>query len=959
MKYLLLIFFTLNNLKADIDSLEIELSKASNINKKFAITNKIAEEYLEINPDKSIEYSKLGMNLIDNSDLKDSIYISYENLANAYFNKGLYVQSLNYYKKENEILKENNNQYKLNKNYNNLGNVYFRMKDFDRAIYYYSKSYEYALKINDSLIQSSFFNNMGLIYKKKKEYDSAISYFKTSLNLKKNTEEANKLSSYFNIAQTHFLAKNYDKSLEVLSLAFDLEESDQDNYFKVMAYSLKSRIFASQKDFDKAQIHIDTAINIALETNLSNHLKNSYFDKYYLYLKKNDYNNALKYYIKYSDLNDSLLRADKLDFYDSLTKSFDLKAHKEDIKKLNNKNKQTESLIYVIIILSVLLIISLIYFILNLNKKHKNNQMLNNYLEDKNEELNTLIAEKEKLITSNDRTLEELSNYQTELEYQNRELINSEFEIQKLKNKYFEIFDYAPIAYINLDEEYRIIDCNKRTNEIFEKPKNEIIKKNIIHFFDEESSDKFHFFKDRINDTNILEKELTIVINDSKVKHCLFEFKLFYDESAKTNIIFTTVIDISEKRKLEKNLYSLNKNLENIIEERTKYLQKTLEDKQKAEYEIKEREEFIRTFTEKLPVGVYRTTPDGKIIFANKKLAEILGFESEKELMLNYAHDFFIDKKMRKHLIDNIDKDFNVYELKMKTKNGKEIWVRDTGAAVKDENGDMIYLDGVLEDITDKKISEQKIESMYIKLKETKNQLEEANRLKAIILGNLSHELRTPLNGILGFSQLLLDDITDEEQNDMMKMINTSASRLHKTLNSLLSITEIEANLTDVNLSYVELELILDNILNQFYDVVNEKNIDLKIENNIKNSIIYVDEFLINQAIFNVIDNAMKFTQNNEIKISLENSDSKNYLKLNIEDNGIGIQKDKLDSIFEAFRQESEGYNRKFEGIGIGLTITKKISKILKCKLKIKSEINKGTHVVLEIPVNEQVFRYS
>ncbi len=148
--------------------------------------------------------------------------------------------------------------------------------------------------------------------------------------------------------------------------------------------------------------------------------------------------------------------------------------------------------------------------------------------------------------------------------------------------------------------------------------------------------------------------------------------------------------------------------------------------------------------------------------------------------------------------------------------------------------------------------------------------------------------------------------------------------------------------------------MLTDSILNQFRSQIERKSLELILDINNEYQVVYSDEFLLTQIIFNVIDNAVKFTHSGSIIISLDiYEDNLNFVVLEIIDTGIGISKDKLDNIFEAFRQESEGVDRKFEGIGIGLTITKKLVEMLHCKIEIISELEKGTTVRLFIPKDE------
>jgi PAS domain S-box-containing protein len=627
----------------------------------------------------------------------------------------------------------------------------------------------------------------------------------------------------------------------------------------------------------------------------------------------------------------------------------------KNLASTGQDNYHNNSFGTVMIVTMIIALIFIGYSLIMLIKASRKNKLLLKELEDKNARLENVLSEKDKILEKNIRNMEDLSNYKTELEYQNQELAKSQYDMEILKNQYYEIYNFAPIAYFTLDEKFKILDANEKAEEIFNKSRKVLTGDYFFEYFDNDSKSAFHFFKESITDDTIKSKEI-VIRSGNELKNTSMNFKMFFDENLKKRIIYAVCSDITQKKKLENELLELYRDLDELVAQRTISLQKTIEEKQKTENELKEKEQFIVNFTKKLPVGIYRTTPEGKVLFANERLTQILGFDSLDDFKNSFVNDLFVHKEARNRLIESLNRGKTTFESKMKKKNGEIIWVRDTSSIEYDYSGNIQYFDGILEDITDKKIADDNLKEAFHQLQDTKEKLEEANRLKAIILGNLGHELRTPLNGILGFTQLLIEDTKDDDTKEMLDMIYESASRLHKTLNSLLSITELESNYSNVNYDFIEVDLLIDSILNQFTATIQIIPLELNLDIDQNNKIAYSDEFLLTQIIFNIIDNAVKFTQKGSIGINLHSSsENSDYLLLEIIDTGIGISKDKIDNIFEAFRQESEGRDRKFEGIGIGLTITKKIADMLDCKIDIESEINKGTKVSVLIPANQTI----
>ena len=239
------------------------------------------------------------------------------------------------------------------------------------------------------------------------------------------------------------------------------------------------------------------------------------------------------------------------------------------------------------------------------------------------------------------------------------------------------------------------------------------------------------------------------------------------------------------------------------------------------------------------------------------------------------------------------------------------------------------------------------------KIIQTKNELEEANQVKTIILGNLGHELRTPLNAILGFSQIIKDITEDKEVTEFSSAILNSSKRLERTLNSLLILSELEAKKRELSLIDSNLNVFMENFINVFNEVINSSKVEFDIDLSNDNLTVDIDEYCLHMIMFNILDNAFKFTKNGKVALRLSAIDfqKEKFALVKVIDTGIGISRDKIKTIFEAFRQESEGISRNYEGLGIGLTITKKLTEMMKGRIYIESEENVGTTVSLMFPI--------
>jgi len=233
-----------------------------------------------------------------------------------------------------------------------------------------------------------------------------------------------------------------------------------------------------------------------------------------------------------------------------------------------------------------------------------------------------------------------------------------------------------------------------------------------------------------------------------------------------------------------------------------------------------------------------------------------------------------------------------------------------------------------------------------------KEKAEELSRLKSNLLANLSHEFRTPLSGIIGISELLKDEIRDEEQYKLLNDISISGKRLHETLNSILLLAQFESANISIRREKFNLSSELVSYLEKYRYKAEEKNLELKIAIEDFDLFADTDRDLLKNVIYNLYDNAVKFTDKGSIKVKLSSriKDGNLNAEISISDSGIGISKENINIIYDEFRQASEGNTRKYEGTGLGLTLSKKILNILGGKIECISEPGIGSTFTISIP---------
>ncbi|GAA3624460.1 ATP-binding protein [Flavivirga jejuensis] len=236
-----------------------------------------------------------------------------------------------------------------------------------------------------------------------------------------------------------------------------------------------------------------------------------------------------------------------------------------------------------------------------------------------------------------------------------------------------------------------------------------------------------------------------------------------------------------------------------------------------------------------------------------------------------------------------------------------------------------------------------------------KEKAELASKTKANFLSTVTHELRTPLYAVTGLSNMLLDENPKPEQVQHLKSLKFSGDYLLTFINDILQINKIEANKVDIEPESFNLKKKINNIVLALNNSATDNNIKIHFEydTDLPENFI-ADQLKISQILINLIGNSIKFTKDGDIWIrvyKIEEKENVYTLRFEVEDNGIGISQEKQDNMFESFSQGSIQINRKYGGTGLGLSIVKGLIDILKGKIYVRSELEKGTTFYFEIPL--------
>lgn len=289
-------------------------------------------------------------------------------------------------------------------------------------------------------------------------------------------------------------------------------------------------------------------------------------------------------------------------------------------------------------------------------------------------------------------------------------------------------------------------------------------------------------------------------------------------------------------------------------------------------------------------------------------------------------------------------------EVKNRNKEGENYWVDTVIFPVMDENNRPEEYIAIRIDITDKK-------ERQFALLEAKEAAEAASRAKNDFLANVSHEIRTPMNGVIGMLNLLKDTELDLEQYEFVNIAETSAEALLEIINEILDFSRIESG--RIEFEYIEFELrsLLEDVINLLLPKSERKNIDLllHVEPDVPEWMM-TDPGRLRQILINLVDNAIKFTEDGYVLIHIAKSgrpaeDDLTDIKFSIKDTGEGIPREKLKKIFDRFEQADTSTTRKHGGTGIGLSIVQRLIQLMGGKIKVESRLNEGAKFTFNLPL--------
>ena len=356
--------------------------------------------------------------------------------------------------------------------------------------------------------------------------------------------------------------------------------------------------------------------------------------------------------------------------------------------------------------------------------------------------------------------------------------------------------------------------------------------------------------------------------------------------------------------------------------------------------------------TEDSPAMVMITTKDGIIEYVNSTFCKVSGYSKEEAIgnnpkilkSGNLSESFY--KNMWETILSGKTWRGDFINLK---KSGEEYWESASISPIKNSKGEITHFVAVKQDITERKHMEKEL----IKAKQA---AEQANRAKSAFLANMSHELRTPMNAIIGYSEMLQDELGDLGQTEFLpdlEKIHSAGKHLLSLINDILDLSKIEAGKMDLYLERFDVKLMLDEVVSTVEQLVkkNGNTLDLKVSE--FPGMIRSDMTKLRQVLFNLLSNAAKFTKDGTVSLTAKEVKKSgcDWIELAIKDDGIGIAADKISDLFDEFTQADGSTTRNYGGTGLGLAISRRFCQMMGGDIAVDSELGKGTTFTVWMPV--------
>ena len=536
----------------------------------------------------------------------------------------------------------------------------------------------------------------------------------------------------------------------------------------------------------------------------------------------------------------------------------------------------------------------------------------------------------------------------------------AEIDSQAAEQQLSDIIEFLPDATIVVDEEKRVVAWNRACEMITGVKKQEVLgqgdyayakpffgKKRpiLLDMLDQPSHELENAYKYIVRKGEIIFGESFIPrLHNGNGAHFWAAAAPLFDPKGRRSGTIEVIRDITEQKKIE--------------------------------HALRESEQKYRELVELANSIILRWNSKGIITFMNEFGLKFFGYSIDEILGRSVTETIVPSTESGGRdlhgLMAEISADPKAFEQNINEnirRNGDRVWIAWTNKVVLNDKGEMVEVLSIGTDITERKQAEDQIRQLHDELRNRAEELElrvaertaelaiardraeEADRLKSAFLATMSHELRTPLNSIIGFTGIILQGLAgplNDEQRKQLEMVKNSARHLLALINEVLDISKIEAGQLEVSFEEFNLRESIEKVVSIVKPLAEKKGLILIVEMKPEIYSWNSDQQRVEQILINLLNNAIKFTDRGDIRLSVEIITD--VLSISVIDTGIGIKQDDLRKLFQPFRQINTGLSRNHEGTGLGLAICQRLAKLLGGEIRVESVWGKGSTFKFILP---------
>jgi len=470
-------------------------------------------------------------------------------------------------------------------------------------------------------------------------------------------------------------------------------------------------------------------------------------------------------------------------------------------------------------------------------------------------------------------------------------------------------------ALFAIDPDGTITDVNEEATRLTGYSRKHLINSSFSDYFTE-TERAGAGVQETLTNGRVIAYELVLITRQNRRIPVSFNAGVFADAAGKQIGILAGARDITEQKQLEQ--------------------------------QLRDQQFYSRSLIESNIDALMTTDPLGIVTDVNEQMEALTGHTRE-DLIGTPFKNFFTDPQRAEEGIRQVLREGKVtnYELTAYSKQGKRTVVSYNATTFADRDGKLQGVFAAARDVTERKRFEQTLE-------EKSYEMENANLAKDRFLASMSHELRTPLNAIIGFTGTLLmklpGPLTNDQQNQL-QTISTSAKHLLLLINDLLDLAKIESGKVEIHREMVNCQSVIKEVAATLSSMAESKGLKFLTSVPDQELTISTDRRALSQILLNLTYNAIKFTEKGEVKIEMrhQNDNGCSRTEISVSDTGIGIKPEDQQKLFHAFTQLDDSSSRRFEGTGLGLYLSQKLSELLDGRLTLQSEYGKGSEFMFTI----------